>query len=78
MHINLWTNSTGYNSIGSLGQYNSCSQVYDVMVDGAKIFNTENGLRIKTWQVILLAIILFSNSCGSKWKLFSQFWSLTT
>lgn len=37
-------------SIGSLGQYNSCSQVYDVMVDGAKIFNTENGLRIKTWQ----------------------------
>ncbi|KAJ8639669.1 hypothetical protein MRB53_016363 [Persea americana] len=32
-------------SIGSLGKYNSCSQVYDVMVDGNKIFNTENGVK---------------------------------
>ncbi|XP_068647869.1 probable polygalacturonase At1g80170 isoform X2 [Aristolochia californica] len=37
-------------SIGSLGKYNSSSQVHDVLVDGAFISNTENGLRIKTWQ----------------------------
>ncbi|XP_044497550.1 probable polygalacturonase At1g80170 isoform X2 [Mangifera indica] len=37
-------------SIGSLGKYNSCSQIQDVTVDGAFISNTENGLRIKTWQ----------------------------
>eukprot|EP00268_Persea_americana_P009394 TRINITY_DN1377_c0_g1_i1.p1 TRINITY_DN1377_c0_g1~~TRINITY_DN1377_c0_g1_i1.p1 ORF type:complete len:402 (+),score=62.59 TRINITY_DN1377_c0_g1_i1:128-1333(+) len=43
-------------SIGSLGKYNSCSQVYDVMVDGAKIFNTENGVRIKTWQTLSVKV----------------------
>ncbi|MCL7033153.1 hypothetical protein MKW94_003347 [Papaver nudicaule] len=37
-------------SIGSLGKYNSCSQVHDVVVDGAFLSNTQNGLRIKTWQ----------------------------
>ncbi|GAV66002.1 Glyco_hydro_28 domain-containing protein [Cephalotus follicularis] len=37
-------------SIGSLGKSNSCSQVHDVMVDGALLSNTENGVRIKTWQ----------------------------
>lgn len=37
-------------SIGSLGKSNSWSQVQDVMVDGALLSNTDNGLRIKTWQ----------------------------
>ncbi|PIN10136.1 Polygalacturonase [Handroanthus impetiginosus] len=37
-------------SIGSLGKYNSYAAVEDVIVDGAVIFNTENGVRIKTWQ----------------------------
>ncbi|KAI3920343.1 hypothetical protein MKX01_000682 [Papaver californicum] len=37
-------------SIGSLGKYNSYSQVHDVVVDGALLSNTQNGLRIKTWQ----------------------------
>ncbi|XP_031263433.1 probable polygalacturonase At1g80170 [Pistacia vera] len=37
-------------SIGSLGKFNSCSQIQDVTVDGAFISNTENGVRIKTWQ----------------------------
>ncbi|KAK6125173.1 hypothetical protein DH2020_041074 [Rehmannia glutinosa] len=37
-------------SIGSLGKYNSSSSVEDVIVSGAVLFNTENGVRIKTWQ----------------------------
>ncbi|XP_030488438.2 probable polygalacturonase At1g80170 isoform X2 [Cannabis sativa] len=37
-------------SIGSLGKSKSWSNVHDVTVDGAFLFNTENGLRIKTWQ----------------------------
>ncbi|KAI3716279.1 hypothetical protein L6452_23507 [Arctium lappa] len=37
-------------SIGSLGKTGSCDQVYDVSVRGAFLSNTENGLRIKTWQ----------------------------
>ncbi|KAH7652162.1 Polygalacturonase protein [Dioscorea alata] len=37
-------------SIGSLGKSRSLSQVHDVRVDGAFISNTENGVRIKTWQ----------------------------
>ncbi|KAB1218677.1 hypothetical protein CJ030_MR3G026557 [Morella rubra] len=37
-------------SIGSLGKSNSWSQVQHVMVDGAFLSNTKNGLRIKTWQ----------------------------
>ncbi|KAJ7962880.1 Pectin lyase-like superfamily protein [Quillaja saponaria] len=37
-------------SIGSLGKSNSWSQVRDVMVDGAYLDNTDNGVRIKTWQ----------------------------
>ncbi|KAJ7951882.1 Pectin lyase-like superfamily protein [Quillaja saponaria] len=37
-------------SIGSLGKSNSRSQVRDVMVDGAYLDNTDNGVRIKTWQ----------------------------
>nr|XP_043624230.1 probable polygalacturonase At1g80170 [Erigeron canadensis] len=37
-------------SIGSLGKSGTCDQVYDVSVRGAFLSNTENGLRIKTWQ----------------------------
>ncbi|XP_062008243.1 probable polygalacturonase At1g80170 [Rosa rugosa] len=37
-------------SIGSLGKSNSWSHVRDVVVDAAFLSNTENGVRIKTWQ----------------------------
>ncbi|XP_047314694.1 probable polygalacturonase At1g80170 [Impatiens glandulifera] len=37
-------------SIGSLGKNESLVQVRDVMVDGAFLSHTKNGLRIKTWQ----------------------------
>ncbi|KAL3639708.1 hypothetical protein CASFOL_014676 [Castilleja foliolosa] len=37
-------------SIGSLGKYKSYAAVQDVIVDGAILFDTENGVRIKTWQ----------------------------
>ncbi|XP_058074494.1 probable polygalacturonase At1g80170 isoform X2 [Magnolia sinica] len=37
-------------SIGSLGKHHSCDEVQDVLVDGAFLSNTENGVRIKTWQ----------------------------
>ncbi|GJV65161.1 ribonuclease H-like domain-containing protein [Tanacetum coccineum] len=37
-------------SIGSLGKSGTYDQVYDVSVREAFLSNTENGLRIKTWQ----------------------------
>ncbi|KAL7162329.1 hypothetical protein ACSBR2_042750 [Camellia fascicularis] len=37
-------------SIGSLGKSSSLVEVHDVSVDGAFLSNTENGVRIKTWQ----------------------------
>ncbi|XP_022154408.1 probable polygalacturonase At1g80170 isoform X2 [Momordica charantia] len=37
-------------SIGSLGKQNTWAQVRNVMVDGAVLSNTKNGVRIKTWQ----------------------------
>ncbi|GKV32590.1 hypothetical protein SLEP1_g41184 [Rubroshorea leprosula] len=37
-------------SIGSLGKDGSEDYVSDVVVDGAKISGTTNGVRIKTWQ----------------------------
>ncbi|KAL6137727.1 hypothetical protein ACLB2K_063016 [Fragaria x ananassa] len=37
-------------SIGSLGKSNSWSQVRDVIIDTALLSNTDNGVRIKTWQ----------------------------
>ncbi|GLT44805.1 hypothetical protein SLA2020_186820 [Shorea laevis] len=37
-------------SIGSLGKSRSWAQVHNVMIDGALLSNTENGVRIKTWQ----------------------------
>ncbi|CAN4098401.1 unnamed protein product [Withania somnifera] len=43
-------------SIGSLGKSNSWSQVHNVCVDGAYLSNTENGVRIKTWQTLGISI----------------------
>ena len=40
-------------SIGSLGQDNSTGIVTGVILDTALLRNTTNGLRIKTWQVII-------------------------
>ncbi|KAK1356426.1 Polygalacturonase [Heracleum sosnowskyi] len=39
-----------FGSIGSLGKSNTWSQAHDVRVDGAHFLNTQNGVRIKTWQ----------------------------
>lgn len=43
-------------SIGSLGKSNEWAAVQDVMVDGAYLSNTQNGVRIKTWQVMAYVI----------------------
>ncbi|KAK4395311.1 putative polygalacturonase [Sesamum angolense] len=37
-------------SIGSLGKYNSSASVQDVTVSGGALFDSKNGVRIKTWQ----------------------------
>ncbi|KAI3782558.1 hypothetical protein L2E82_12609 [Cichorium intybus] len=37
-------------SIGSLGSKNSEAHVSDVIIDGAELTKTSNGVRIKTWQ----------------------------
>lgn len=37
-------------SIGSLGEGNSEAEVSNIMVEGAYLHDTTNGLRIKTWQ----------------------------
>ncbi|KAH6801351.1 Pectin lyase-like superfamily protein [Perilla frutescens var. hirtella] len=37
-------------SIGSLGKLNSSDKVHDIVVNGVTLFDTENGVRIKTWQ----------------------------
>lgn len=37
-------------SVGSLGEGNSEAEVSNIMVDGAYLHDTTNGLRIKTWQ----------------------------
>jgi hypothetical protein len=42
-----------YVSIGSLGAGKSKEFVSGVIVNGAKISGTKNGVRIKTWPVIL-------------------------
>lgn len=39
-------------SIGSLGDDNSKAYVSGINVDGAKLSETDNGVRIKTYQVI--------------------------
>lgn len=41
-----------YFSIGSLGAGKSKEFVSGVIVDGAKLSGTTNGVRIKTWQVV--------------------------
>lgn len=41
-----------YLSIGSLGAGKSKEVVSGVLVNGAKLSGTKNGVRIKTWQVI--------------------------
>lgn len=46
-------------SIGSLGKSKSRAEVHDIIVDGAFISNTENGVRIKTWQVIFLSKLVY-------------------
>ena len=38
-------------SIGSLGSGNSEAYVSGVTINGAKLYGTSNGLRIKTWPV---------------------------
>lgn len=43
-----------YDSIGSLGKDNSSGIVTKVVLDSAFLRGTTNGLRIKTWQVIIL------------------------
>ncbi|GFY96981.1 pectin lyase-like superfamily protein [Actinidia rufa] len=43
-------------SIGSLGKSNSSAVVHDVIVDGAVLSNTANGLRIKTWQSLAVKV----------------------
>lgn len=37
------------NSIGSLGKYKNEADVKDVTISDCTLFNTTNGLRIKTW-----------------------------
>eukprot|EP00253_Pinus_taeda_P022662 PITA_22662 len=51
IHINNLTCGPGHGiSIGSLGKDNSKNTVSNVVVNGASITGTENGVRIKTWQ----------------------------
>ena len=40
-----------FGSIGSLGKSDTWAAVHDVKVNGAILSNTNNGVRIKTWQV---------------------------
>lgn len=42
-------------SIGSLGDNGSEAHVSDIIVNGATLSGTTNGLRIKTWQVRTLS-----------------------
>lgn len=48
-----FVDSYGGVSIGSLGAKNSEGYVSGVTVNGAQISGTTNGVRIKTWQVII-------------------------
>lgn len=40
--------------------------MHDIMVDGALISNTENGVRIKTWQVSFLTKLSISGFLSVK------------
>ena len=46
-------------SIGSLGDDNSKAYVSGINVDGAKLSETDNGVRIKTYQVIGLLFVFY-------------------
>lgn len=48
-----------YLSIGSLGAGKSKEFVSGVIVNGSKISGTKNGVRIKTWPVILNFNLIF-------------------
>ncbi|KEH39601.1 polygalacturonase [Medicago truncatula] len=49
-------------SIGSLGKSNVWEKIQNVIVDGAYLYNTDNGVRIKTWQVTFFVTVSFSFS----------------
>lgn len=49
-------------SIGSLGKSNAWEKIHNVNVNGAYLFNTANGVRIKTWQVSFFVTVAFSLS----------------
>lgn len=49
-------------SIGSLGKSNVWEKIQNVIVDGAHLYNTDNGVRIKTWQVTFFVTVSFSFS----------------
>ncbi|XP_057967156.1 probable polygalacturonase At1g80170 isoform X2 [Malania oleifera] len=37
-------------SVGSMGKANAWDEIHDLTVDGVSLLNTENGVRVKTWQ----------------------------
>lgn len=45
--MNIWVNVS---SIGSLGVHNSSAWVSNITVTNSTIWNSDNGVRIKTWQ----------------------------
>lgn len=49
-------------SIGSLGASNSEAQVSNVTVDTAQLIGTQNGARIKTWQVSWSLLFTYNSS----------------
>lgn len=50
-------------SIGSLGAGNSEADVSDIVINGAKLSGTTNGVRIKTWQVHIHIYLLCNANC---------------
>ncbi|PON33138.1 hypothetical protein TorRG33x02_355550, partial [Trema orientale] len=57
-------------SIGSLGGNNANAQVSNVVVDGANISGTTNGVRIKTWQysAVQISNVLYNNITGTSYS----------
>jgi hypothetical protein len=45
-----------------LGKSNVWEKIHNVKVDGAYLYNTDNGVRIKTWQVSFFLTVAFSFS----------------
>lgn len=50
-NMNIYILKFLISSIGSLGENQSESRVSDVLVNGARLSGTTNGVRIKSWQV---------------------------